>query len=164
MKKIAKTARQILVMLGENPSMTRLLDVPVVDMRYDDPLFEFVTSEGMRSPSSDIVLNFLRVSDGTLVHIEFDEATQTAEFTVGGEGNVGKNFIMSRGLNFLDPVSAASVLDAYKSGERRFAQVRLDNANFVGVNLRGASFYMSSLERANFQDAILTSVQLRGRT
>lgn len=61
----------------------------------------------------------------------------------------------------LFPMSAAEVLEAYSGGRRHFSQVQLDDANFADANVRDASFYQSSLIRANFQNAILTHVQFK---
>lgn len=75
MKKITKSARQILQALGQDPNKTRLLDTEV-----DETGPHFAINEGVISPLPEVVLVFLGEPNGTLVRIEFDEITQNADF------------------------------------------------------------------------------------
>ena len=77
MKRITKTARQILTALGQYPSETRLLDAGI-----DEEGPGFAVRAGTIRPGSAVVLDYLGEPDGRLVHIEFDEAAQRVEFTV----------------------------------------------------------------------------------
>jgi hypothetical protein len=76
-KRINRSARQILTALGQYPSETRLLDAGL-----DEEGPGFAITAGTIRPGSAVVLGYLGEPDGRLVHIEFDEATQTVAFTV----------------------------------------------------------------------------------
>ena len=58
--------------------------------------------------------------------------------------------------------SAEEILEAYDSGIREFRFAKLDDADFSGEILIGASFYGSSMRAANFTGAQLTHAQLKG--
>jgi hypothetical protein len=66
-----------------------------------------------------------------------------------------------RGRRYLR-MSAEELLDAYKGGRRGFRFLILDDINLEGANLRDATFYESSLQRANLRGATLTHVQFKG--
>ena len=76
-KKITKSARQIRQALGQDPNKTRLLDAEV-----DEKGPHFAINEGVISPLTEVVLDFLGEPNGTLVRIEFDEVAQNADFIV----------------------------------------------------------------------------------
>jgi hypothetical protein len=76
-KKITKSARQILTALGQYPSERRLLDAGL-----DEEGPGFAIRAGTIRPGSAVVLGFLGEPDGRVVDIEFDEDAQTVEFTV----------------------------------------------------------------------------------
>ena len=77
MKKITKSARQILTALGQDPSVERLLDA---GLDREGP--GFAISKGAIRPGSAVVLGFLGEPGGRLVRIKFDKGNQTVEFTV----------------------------------------------------------------------------------
>jgi hypothetical protein len=58
-------------------------------------------------------------------------------------------------------MGAEELLEAYEGGQRLFRFLILDDANLEGANLRGATFYESSLQRVNLRSAILTHVQFK---
>jgi uncharacterized protein YjbI with pentapeptide repeats len=58
--------------------------------------------------------------------------------------------------------SVQEVLEAYASGARSFNFAALNEADFGGADLHGASFYCASLRGANFTRACLTHVQFKG--
>jgi hypothetical protein len=76
-KKITKTARQILTALGQYPDEKRLLGAWV-----DEEGAHFAIKKGTITPRPEQVSGFLGEPDGTVLRIEFDEDNQTAEFTI----------------------------------------------------------------------------------
>jgi uncharacterized protein YjbI with pentapeptide repeats len=59
-------------------------------------------------------------------------------------------------------ITGAELLAAYRKGERNFRMIRFDGARLSGVNLTGASFYMSSLRNVDLSGSTLQWVQLKG--
>jgi hypothetical protein len=76
-KRITKTARQILTALGQWPNVTRLLNAWL-----DDEGAHFAIENGTITPTREQILGFLEEPDATLVQMEFDGDAQTVEFTV----------------------------------------------------------------------------------
>jgi hypothetical protein len=76
-KEITKTARQVLTALGQYPYETSLVNVWMAEEGA-----HFATRQGIITPCPEQVLGFLGEPEGKLIHIEFNEAAQTVQFTV----------------------------------------------------------------------------------
>jgi hypothetical protein len=76
-KKITKTAQQILTALGQWSNATRLLNAWL-----DEEGAHFEIEQGTITPTREQILGFLEAPDGTLVQMEFDGDAQTVEFGV----------------------------------------------------------------------------------